>query len=221
MSDRIRLGRSDEDGMAMPSGLMALAKVLVLLEAAQYSAITPLLPHFAHQFQASKASMGVLAASYPAGSIPGSFLAGAMASRLGVRATTLAGLAVFSIATTAFGFVNTLSVLDVLRATQGVACGLIWVGALTWVITLSPTSRRGTRLGSGDIDGSFRHFVRTSDRHHCCDRQHAADLHSPWLGLAALGPLDARLPRASTRSFSRCRPGDQIATQGRFPVRGR
>lgn len=125
-----------------------LVRKLLLLESAMYSSITPMLPHYAHSLPASKAELGVLAASYAAGLIPGSILGGWMAVRHGVRRTTLAGVLVFAAAVLAFGFVSQLPALDALRALQGLACGCIWGGALTWVIAIAPEGRRGEMLGT-------------------------------------------------------------------------
>jgi predicted MFS family arabinose efflux permease len=69
-------------------------------------------------------------------------------ARLGVRRTTIAGLASFAVAVGLFGLADSITVLDVLRALQGLAAGLIWGGALTWAIAATPASRRGTVIGS-------------------------------------------------------------------------
>ncbi len=128
--------------------LVRLVKVLFLLESSLYSAVTPMLPHFAASTGASKAQVGVLAASYTAGLIPGALLGGWLAIRFGVRRTTVVGLLIFATALTAFGFASSLPWLDGLRAVQGVASGCIWGGALTWVVAATPTDRRGHVLGS-------------------------------------------------------------------------
>lgn len=140
-------GRVGEEPLAA-RGVLTLVKALLLFESVLYSAITPLLPHYARALGASKPAIGVLAASYTAGLIPGAVLGSWMAARAGVRRTTLIGLVAFAAATVAFGFAGTLPALDSLRASQGIACGLIWGGALTWVIAASPSSRRGEVLGS-------------------------------------------------------------------------
>lgn len=129
-------------------GLFKMVKGLLMFEAVLYAVITPLLPHYARQFGASKAQIGVLAAAYAAGLIPGSLIAGLLAARAGVRRTTALGLLVFALSTAAFGFGSSLLALDLLRALEGVACGLIWGGALTWVIAVAPRERRGELLGS-------------------------------------------------------------------------
>jgi MFS family permease len=129
-------------------GTLGLVRVLLLFESALYSAVTPVLPHYAHTLHASKPAVGLLAASYTLGLLPGSVLGGWVAVRLGVRRTTLIGLVAFAFAVAGFGFASSLTSLDLLRAVQGVACGLIWGGALTWVIAVTPLAQRGATLGS-------------------------------------------------------------------------
>ena len=125
-----------------------LIRVLLGFESVLYSALTPVLPHYAHVFAASKPAIGVLAASYPAGMLPGALLGGWIATRAGVRRATVLGLLLFTIAIVAFGFGSDLAVLDGLRFVQGIACGSIWGGGLAWVIAIAPRERRGEVLGS-------------------------------------------------------------------------
>ncbi|MGB9183858.1 MAG: MFS transporter, partial [Solirubrobacteraceae bacterium] len=127
---------------------IALVRVLLLFEASLYAAVTPILPHYAQTLGVSKPAVGVLAAAYSAGVIPGSLLGGWLAARIGVRRTTLFGLIVFAGAVGAFGFAGDLVTLDVLRVIQGIACGSIWAGALTWAIAVAPRERRGAVVGS-------------------------------------------------------------------------
>jgi predicted MFS family arabinose efflux permease len=128
--------------------LVSLIRAVLLYESALYSAVTPVLPHYAHTLHASKAAIGVLAAAYPAGLIPGAFLGYWVATHAGVRRTTVLGLVGFGLAVIAFGFGTSIVTLDVLRAIQGVFCGLIWCGGLTWVIHVTPVARRSRTLGS-------------------------------------------------------------------------
>jgi MFS family permease len=129
-------------------GTVGLVRILLLFESSLYAAVTPVLPHYARTLHASKPALGLLAASYTLGLLPGSVLGGWVAARLGVRRTTLIGLVAFAFAVAAFGFAGSLVTLDLLRVAQGVACGLIWGGALTWVIAVTPIERRGATLGS-------------------------------------------------------------------------
>jgi MFS family permease len=129
-------------------GTVVLVRVLLLFESAMYSAITPVLPHYAHELGASKAAVGVLAGAYPAGIVPGSLLGAWIATRAGVRRTTVIGLLVFAVSSAGFGFGTNIVTLDALRFLQGIGCGFIWGGGLTWVITVAPRERRGAMLGS-------------------------------------------------------------------------
>ena len=128
--------------------IVVLVGILFMFEASLYSAVTPVLPHYAHVLHASKPAVGVLAGCYSAGLIPGAFLGGWLSYRVGVRRTTLFGLLVFAVAVAAFGFGTDIVALDVLRLVQGVAVGAIWGGALTWVIAVAPRERRGQVIGS-------------------------------------------------------------------------
>ena len=127
---------------------MTLIRALLGFESVLYSVLTPILPHYAHVFGASKPAIGVLTASYPAGMLPGSLLGGWIATRTGVRRTTVIGLLLFTASIVAFGFGSEIVVLDGLRFVQGIACGCIWGGGLAWVIAISPRDRRGEVLGS-------------------------------------------------------------------------
>ena len=127
---------------------VVLVRVLLLFESAMYSAITPVLPHYAHVLGASKPAVGVLAGAYPAGIIPGSLVGAWIATRAGVRRTSIIGLLLFAVSIAGFGFATSIVTLDALRFIQGAGCGFIWGGGLTWVITVAPRERRGAMLGS-------------------------------------------------------------------------
>jgi len=130
------------------SRTVVLIRVLLGFESVLYSVVTPVLPHYAHEFSASKPAIGVLAAAYPAGMLPGSLLGGWIATRAGVRRTTVVGLLLFTFSIVAFGFGSAIAVLDGLRFVQGIACGCIWGGGLAWVIAIAPRARRNEVLGS-------------------------------------------------------------------------
>jgi MFS family permease len=137
---------------AAPGGteqrIVVLVRTLLLFESAMYSAVTPVLPHYAHALHAGKPAVGVLTAAYPAGIVPGSLLGAWIAHRAGVRRTTLIGLLLFAVSIAGFGFGTDIVTLDALRFVQGAGCGFIWGGGLTWVIAVSPRERRGAVLGS-------------------------------------------------------------------------
>ena len=145
---RSRLPRSAPRALDPERRTIVLIRFLLGFEAVLYSAVTPILPHYEHVFGVSKPAIGVLAAAYPAGMLPGSLLGGWIATRTGVRRTTMVGLLLFTAATVAFGFGSDIEALDGLRFIQGIACGCIWGGGLAWVIAISPRERRGEMLGS-------------------------------------------------------------------------
>lgn len=142
---RMRAARSrPDDGLA---ALIRTVRSLLLFESAMYSALTPVLPHYASVLHAGKPALGLLVAGYPAGLIPGALLGGWLAARQGVRRTTIAGLVGFGIAIAGFGLTSQIVALDLLRVAQGAFCGLIWGGGLTWLIAAAPLARRGASIG--------------------------------------------------------------------------
>ncbi|HET9126047.1 MAG TPA: MFS transporter [Solirubrobacteraceae bacterium] len=144
--------RRPGDGLA---SLIRTVRFLLLFESAMYSALTPVLPHYAHVLRAGKPALGLLVAGYPAGLIPGALLGGWLASRQGVRRTTIAGLIGFGLAIAGFGLSSQIVALDLLRVAQGAFCGLIWGGGLTWLIAAAPASRRGAAIGGAIAAATF------------------------------------------------------------------
>ena len=128
--------------------VVVLVSALLGFESAMYSAVTPVLPHYAHVLHAAKPAVGILTAAYPAGIVPGSLLGAWIAHRAGVRRTSLIGLLLFAASIAGFGFGTDIVTLDALRFVQGTGCGFIWGGGLTWVIAVAPRERRGAVLGS-------------------------------------------------------------------------
>jgi MFS family permease len=127
---------------------VGLIGVLLGFESVMYAVLTPVLALYAREFAASKPAIGLLAAAYPAGMVPGSLLGGWIAARAGVRRTTVVGLLFFAAAIAPFGFGSSIAVLGGLRFIQGVASGCIWGAGLAWVIAVAPSARRGEVLGS-------------------------------------------------------------------------
>src|SRR6476646_4457054 len=110
---------------------------MILFDVAFYSAIAPLLPDYVDQLGLSKAEAGILSAAYAAGTLLASLPAGVLASR-----------ALLGLSSVVFGFGHDVVLLDAARFSQGVAGALIWSGALTWLITMTPPERRGSVIGT-------------------------------------------------------------------------
>lgn len=121
---------------------------MVFFDVVFFSAIAPLLPEYVADLGLSKAQAGVLSASYAAGTLIFSLPAGLLAASFGPRRTVILGLLLLGFSSVAFGFAKEFLLLDAARFIQGGAGALIWSGALTWLISVSPPERRGAIIGT-------------------------------------------------------------------------
>jgi MFS family permease len=128
--------------------LLLLASVVVLVDVAFFTAITPLLPGYVDDLGLSKAAAGILIASYAVGALLGALPAGLMAARVGPRPTLIAGLALLGVSSLGFGFAESIVLLDVARFVQGLSSALTWSGAFTWLILAAAAGRRGEMIGT-------------------------------------------------------------------------
>jgi MFS family permease len=129
-------------------GLLALVAGMVLLEAALFGALAPLLPHYVAELGLSKSQAGVLSASYAGGALIGTLPGVWLALRIGDRAAAVAGIAVVGAMGVVFAFADSLVVLDVARFVQGVGGAIAWIAALGWLLTLTPRLERGGVIGT-------------------------------------------------------------------------
>ncbi|HEY0516344.1 MAG TPA: MFS transporter [Solirubrobacteraceae bacterium] len=128
--------------------LIVLVGVLVFVDTMLYAALTPLLPHFAHQLHLSKAAAGVLSASYAAGALIGALPGGLVAARLGPRRAVLIGLALMALASLGFAFASGYGELCAARLLQGGGSAFTWSGAFSWLLAAAPSERRGAMIGN-------------------------------------------------------------------------
>ncbi|MGH9291884.1 MAG: MFS transporter [Acidimicrobiales bacterium] len=127
--------------------LLVLVSAVVFVDTIFYTAITPLLPHYAAQLHLSKSAAGILVAAYPAGTLIGALPGGLFASRIGVRSSVVTGLSFMSAATLVFGFAHSEALLDAARLVQGLGGACTWAGGLAWLTAGVPADRRARTLG--------------------------------------------------------------------------
>jgi MFS family permease len=128
--------------------LLLLTGSIVFLDTMFFAALTPLLPHYAHRFDLSKAGAGVLSAAYPAGVLAGGIPSGVATVRLGVRRTVVGALLIMAVTTVTFGFADSIWLLDGARFAQGIASACAWTAALAWLLAEAPRDRRGELIGT-------------------------------------------------------------------------
>jgi MFS family permease len=127
--------------------LLILVAALVAVDTMLYAALTPLLPHFAHEFGFSKSRVGVLVAAYAAGALVGGIPGGMATARIGGRRAVLVGLTLMGLASLGFAFADTFWTLFAARFVQGCGSGFTWAGAFAWLLAVAPRERRGELLG--------------------------------------------------------------------------
>jgi MFS family permease len=127
--------------------LVALSSAIVLVETIFFAALAPLLPIFEDELGLSKAEAGVLVAMYALGGIAGAIPAGFLATRVGIKQTTVVGLLLVTATCVAFGLVDSYWLLNATRFAQGFGSALCWTGALAWLISATPRQRRGEMIG--------------------------------------------------------------------------
>jgi MFS family permease len=128
--------------------LLALVGAVVFLDTMFFTALTPLLPHYADKYDLTKVGAGVLSAAYPAGALVGGIPSGLLVARFGPRTTAILGLLLMAATTLGFGFAGSIEVLDTARLLQGVASACAWTAGLAWLVGAAPTARRGALIGS-------------------------------------------------------------------------
>jgi len=128
--------------------LLVLVSALVWVDTMLFAALTPLLPHFAHELGLSKTRAGVLVGGYAAGALVGGLPGGVAVGRLGPRRAVLIGLTLMGLASVGFAFAGGFWTLFTSRLCQGLASGFTWAGAFAWLLAAAPRDRRGELVGS-------------------------------------------------------------------------
>ena len=92
--------------------LLVLVCAVALVEALFFAALTPLLPELSREFGLSKTGVGVLSGAYPAGGAVGALGGAWLATRSGLRTTTVVGVLVLAVCCAGFGLGDQVWLLD-------------------------------------------------------------------------------------------------------------
>ena len=128
--------------------LLALVSAIIFVDALLFTALTPLVPAYAEEFDLSKTGAGLLVGAYGAGALFGGIPGGLAAARFGPKRAVVGGLLLLSVASFAFATADSALALGAARFVQGVASTATWAGALAWISVTAPRERRGEVIGT-------------------------------------------------------------------------
>ena len=192
--------------------LLLLVAVLVFVDTMLYAALTPLLPHFAHEL--SKTRAGALVAAYAAGALIGG-LPGGCGRRGSARGAPCSSAsrgwgsrASASRSRAASGRSSRRALL------QGLGSAFTWAGAFAWLLAAAPRERRGAADRQRDGRRGLRRALRAGDRRRGGARRPRTSIFCALAGArgrarrldaAARGPrrpASSRRPRRSCARFA-------------------
>jgi MFS family permease len=134
--------------LAQMRRLLVLVSAIIFVDAMLFTALTPLVPHYAHEFELSKTGAGVLVAAFGAGALLGGVPGGVIAARFGPKRAVVGGLLLLGIASFAFAAAGTATTLGAARFVQGLSSTTTWAGALGWLTVTAPRAQRGEMIGA-------------------------------------------------------------------------
>ena len=134
--------------LAIVRRLLALVSAIIFVDALLFTALTPLVPLYADEYDLSKAGAGLLVGAYGAGALLGGIPGGLAASRFGPKRAVVGGLILLSVSSFAFAAADSALTLGGARFVQGIASTATWAGALAWISAVAPRERRGEAIGT-------------------------------------------------------------------------
>ncbi|HET7743126.1 MAG TPA: MFS transporter [Gaiellaceae bacterium] len=127
--------------------LLALVSAIIFVDAMLFTALTPLVPRYADEFDLSKFGAGLLVGAFGAGALLGGIPGGIAAARYGPKRAVVGGLVLLAFASFAFAIADGAVALGVARFVQGFSSTTTWAGALAWLAVAAPKSQRGEVIG--------------------------------------------------------------------------
>jgi MFS family permease len=128
--------------------LLAFVSAIIFIDVMLFTALTPLIPRYAEEFDLSKIGAGVLVGAFGAGAVVGGIVGGLTASKLGPKRAVLGGLVLLGLASLAFASATSTETLIAARLVQGLSSTITWAGALAWLAVTAPRERRGEVIGT-------------------------------------------------------------------------
>jgi MFS family permease len=127
--------------------IFAAVGTTMLVDSLLYLAILPLLPYYSERFDLSTTETALLLSGYQIAFVATAVPSGWLAGRYGPRRVVIAGLICFTASSAVFAFAPTVAILLVARALQGIAGGIGWSAAMSWLTENSPPERRSRNVG--------------------------------------------------------------------------
>jgi MFS family permease len=128
--------------------LLLLVSAVIFVDAMLFTALTPLVPGYAEEFDLSKTGAGLLVGAFGAGALLGGIPGGIAAAKLGPKSAVVGGLLILSAASFAFAAADSAVTLGLARFVQGFSSTTTWAGALAWITVAAPLSKRGEVIGT-------------------------------------------------------------------------
>ena len=128
--------------------LLALVSAIIFVDAMLFTALTPLVPGYAEEFDLSKTGAGLLVGAFGAGALLGGVPGGLAAARFGPKRAVVGGLLLLGLASFAVAAADSAATLGAARFVQGLSSTTTWAGALAWIAVVAPRSQRGAVIGT-------------------------------------------------------------------------
>ena len=155
VSRKVGRGRHRLGAFFLPGGrlasvrrLLVLVSAIIFVDALLFTALTPLVPTYADEFDLSKTGAGLLVGAYGAGRVFGGIPGGLASARFGPKRAVVVSLLLLAVASFAFAPADSALALGVARFVQGIASTATWAGRLTWISVEAPRERRGEVIGT-------------------------------------------------------------------------
>jgi len=128
--------------------LLALVSSIIFVDAMLFTALTPLVPGYAEEFDLSKTGAGLLVGTFGAGALLGGVPGGLAAAKFGPKRAVVGGLLLLGLASFGVAAADSAVELGAARFVQGLSSTTTWAGALAWIAVVAPRSQRGEVIGT-------------------------------------------------------------------------